>query len=309
MQPSLTVELLSKRYGDVTAVDRLSFSAQPGSVTALIGPNGSGKSTTMKAMLGLVMPSGGQTLVNGLPYRDLDRPLTVVGALLDAGAVNAGFTGRNHLRWLAVSNGLPASRIDMLLDHVGLARAARRRVGGYSLGMKQRLGIAAALVGDPDVLILDEPMNGLDPEGMVWLRGFLRERAATGRIVLLSSHLMGEIEGTADHVVVIGQGRLIASTSVEELLNRDSAAEATVVHSHQPSAVMVVLANAGANVTSTGADTIVAVGIAPERVARLLGQHELEFHGLGAQRPSLEDVYLELTRDATLFATQKENAR
>ncbi len=295
MAPLLSVERLTKRYGSVTAVEELSFSVRPGLVTGLVGPNGSGKSTTMRAALGLVSPTSGRVLIDGAVYRTLDRPLTRVGALLEADAVNGAMTGRRHLRWLAVSNGISDRRADELLDHVGLRDVARRRVNGYSLGMKQRLGIAASLLGDPPVLVFDEPMNGLDPEGIVWLRGFLRDRAREGRTVLLSSHLMSELEGIADRLVIIKRGRLVVDTTVAELLQR-SGGGIVSVRTHSVAEAMAALANAGARVTSTGLDAIEVDGLPPERVAGLLGEAGLGFHGLTAGHASLESSYLELTR-------------
>ncbi len=257
---SLIVERLTKRFGPVTAVDNLSFTVRQGLVTGLVGPNGSGKSTTMRAALGLIAPTSGRVLVDGISYRALERPLTQVGAVLDADAVNGAMTGRRHLRWLATSNAIGDRRADELLDLVGLNGAARRRIGGYSLGMRQRLGIAAALLGDPPILVFDEPMNGLDPEGIVWLRGFLRDRAREGRIVLLSSHLMSELEGIADRLVIIKGGRLITDTTVAELLRGSSRGTVTVRTDHAADA-MAVLANNGARVTSTGRDAIEVDGV------------------------------------------------
>jgi ABC-2 type transport system ATP-binding protein len=295
MAPLLSVERLTKRYGSVTAVEELSFAVRPGLVTGLVGPNGSGKSTTMRCALGLVTPTSGRVLVDGGVYRALDRPLTRLGALLDAGAVNEAMTGRRHLRWLAASNGISDERADELLDEVGLSDVARRRIGGYSLGMKQRLGIAASLLGDPPILLFDEPINGLDPEGIVWLRGFVRDRTREGRTVLLSSHLMSELEGIADRLVIIKRGRLVADTTVAELLQR-SAPGLVRVRTRSAADAMAALANGGARVTSTGLDTIEVDGLSPERVAEVLAGAGLGFHGLIAGHPSLESIYLELTR-------------
>ncbi|HKE71999.1 MAG TPA: ATP-binding cassette domain-containing protein [Acidimicrobiales bacterium] len=222
MTPSLSVEGLTKRYGRVVAVDDLTFDVRPGLVTGLVGPNGSGKSTTMRCALGLVEPTAGRVVVDGARYADLPAPLHHVGALLDADAVHGGLSGRDHLRWIAASNRVAARRVDELIEAVGLAGAAGRSTGGYSQGMRQRLGIAAALLADPPILLFDEPMNGLDPGGMVWLRRLLRERAAEGRIVLLSSHLMHELRDVADRLVVIHRGRLRADATVEEVLALDA---------------------------------------------------------------------------------------
>jgi ABC-2 type transport system ATP-binding protein len=224
MDASIEAHGLTKRYGRVTAVDRLSFRVAPGRVTGLVGPNGAGKSTTMRLLLGLDRPDGGAARVNGRPYRRLASPLREVGALLDASAAHPGRRARDHLLWMAHSNGLPRRRVDEVLELVGLASVARRRAGGFSLGMRQRLGIAAALLGDPPVLVFDEPVNGLDPEGIRWIRELLRALARDGRAVLVSSHLLRELEGTADHLLVIGRGRLLADTGVRELLTRSGTA-------------------------------------------------------------------------------------
>jgi ABC-2 type transport system ATP-binding protein len=294
MSPSLVVDSLTKRFGSVTAVDGLSFSAPAGCVTGLVGPNGSGKSTTMRAALGLVHPTHGGVLVDDMRYPDLARPLTHVGAVLDAGGVNGGLTGRAHLRWMCRSNRIPISRIGDVLDRVGMSDAAGRRVSTYSLGMKQRLGIAAALLGDPHILIFDEPMNGLDPEGMVWLRAFLREQAGDGRVVLLSSHLMKELEGIADRLVIINRGQLVDDTTVAELLAAGAGAPVTV-RTTQRVDVMAVLANAGASVTSTDRDTIEVVGLPADRIAQIVAAHGLALHALHTAPRSLEDIYLERT--------------
>src|SRR5262245_40948921 len=214
MDATIEARGLRKRYGRTVAVDGLSFTVHPGQVTGFVGPNGAGKSTTMRTILGLDAPDEGETLVGGHPYRTLRSPLCHVGALLDAGAIHPGRRARDHLLWMAHSNGLPRRRVDEVLELVGVASVARRRAGRFALGMRQRLGIAGALLGDPAVLMFDEPVNGLDPEGIHWIRGFLRALAAEGRAVFVSSHLMGELEGSADHLIVIGRGRLIADTSV-----------------------------------------------------------------------------------------------
>jgi ABC-2 type transport system ATP-binding protein len=214
---TIEVRDLHKRYGRTVAIDGLSFAVRPGRVTGFVGPNGAGKSTTMRIVLGLDAPTGGDALVGGRPYRSLRHPLRSVGALLDADAVHPGRRARDHLLWMVHSNDIPTRRVDEVLELIGLAGVARRRVGGFSLGMRQRLGIAGALLGDPPVLLFDEPVNGLDPEGVHWIRGFLGGLAAEGRAVLVSSHLMSELQDTADHLVVIGRGRLLADTTVAEL--------------------------------------------------------------------------------------------
>jgi ABC-2 type transport system ATP-binding protein len=217
-EATIEVSGLRKRFGPTVALDGMSFSVRPGRVTGFVGPNGAGKSTTMRVILGLDAPDAGTALVGGRPYRQLRHPLSHVGALLDAAALQPSRTAHNHLLWLAHSQGLTARRVDEVVEQAGLGSAIRRRAGGYSLGMRQRLGIAAALLGDPPVLMLDEPFNGLDPEGIVWIRGFLRSLAAQGRAVLVSSHLMGELQNCADHLLVIGRGRVIADAPVAELI-------------------------------------------------------------------------------------------
>ena len=209
---------LRKRFGPTLALDGMTFTVTPGQVTGFVGPNGAGKSTTMRVILGLDFPDAGQALVGGRPYRSLRHPLRRLGSLLDASALQPGRSGRNHLLWLAHSQGLAASRVDEAIEQAGLGPAARRKAGGYSLGMRQRLGLAAAMLGDPPVLMLDEPFNGMDPEGIVWMRGFLRALAAEGRAVLVSSHLMSELQDTADHLIIAGRGRVIADTTVAELV-------------------------------------------------------------------------------------------
>jgi ABC-2 type transport system ATP-binding protein len=217
-EATIEVTGLRKRFGPTLALDGMSFTVRPGQVTGFVGPNGAGKSTTMRVILGLDAPDEGSALIGGRRYQSLRHPLSQVGALLDAAALQPSRRARNHLLWLAHSQGLTAKRVDAVIAQAGLEAVARRRAGGYSLGMRQRLGIAAALLGDPAVLMFDEPVNGMDPEGIIWMRGFLRSLAAQGRAVLVSSHLMGELEDTADHVVVVGRGRVIADTSVAELL-------------------------------------------------------------------------------------------
>ncbi|MFK4270237.1 ABC transporter ATP-binding protein [Streptomyces milbemycinicus] len=297
---SIEAHDLRKRYGPTAAVDGLTFAVRPGLVTGFVGPNGAGKSTTMRMVMGLDAPDGGTALVGGRPYASLREPLKVVGALLDAEAVHPGRRARSHLLWLARYNGLPARRVDEVLELVGLASAARRRAGGFSLGMRQRLGVAAALLGDPPVLILDEPVNGLDPEGIQWIRGFLRSLAAEGRTVLVSSHLMSELEDTADHVIVIGRGRLLADTDVATLLAAASKGRVTLRTPRRADAV-TALTGAGAEVAVLGPDRLTVDGLAAERVVALLGAGGVPFSEVAAHRASLEEAYLELTRDAGEF--------
>jgi ABC-2 type transport system ATP-binding protein len=308
MHATIEVRGLTKRYGETLAVDRLSFTVPAGRVTGFVGPNGAGKSTTMRVILGLDAPDAGEALVNGRPYATLTAPLREIGALLDAGAVHPGRRAYDHLLWLATSNDIPRDRVDEVLELVGLTSAAGRRAGGFSLGMSQRLGIAAAMLGDPPALMFDEPVNGLDPEGMRWIRDFLRGMAADGRAVLVSSHLMSELQGTADHLVVIGRGRVIADASVGELL-RAASGDAVIVRTPEPGAAMGVLARAGATVTSTGRDALEVRGLPAQRIADLMADADLRLHELTPHRASLEDAYMELTRDAVQYAAVGDEER
>ncbi|GGM31380.1 ABC transporter ATP-binding protein [Dactylosporangium sucinum] len=302
--PGFAIEVrdLTKRYGALTAVDGLSFSVQAGKVTGFVGPNGAGKSTTLRMMLGLDRPDAGDARIGGRHYRTFHEPARTVGALLDAEAVHPGRRAVDHLLWMARYNGIPRSRVTAVLEQVGLAAVARKRVGGFSLGMRQRLGIAGALLGDPPVLILDEPVNGLDPEGIQWIRGFLRSLAAEGRTVLVSSHLMGELQDTADHLVVIGRGRLLADTGVAQLLEQVSGGR-TEVRTPARLAAVDALANAGATVAVTGPDTLTVTGLDPERVIAALTGAGVPFTGIAEHRAALEDAYMALTREHTTFAT------
>jgi ABC-2 type transport system ATP-binding protein len=300
MEPAIEVRALRKRYRTTLAVDGLSFTVRAGEVTGFVGPNGAGKSTTMRLILGLDAPDEGEALVNGGPYRGLRSPLTHVGALLDASAVHPGRRARDHLLWLAHSNGIGRRRVSEVLDQVGLAQAARRRAGSLSLGMQQRLGIAAALLGDPPVLMFDEPVNGLDPDGIVWIRGLTRSLAAQGRAVLVSSHLMGELEDTADRLIAIGRGRLIADTGVAELLAA-AAKDRVEVTTAQRAEATTVLANAGATVTVAGPETVVVEGLPGGRVSALLTEAAIPFSELRRHRASLEEAYMDLTRGAIEF--------
>jgi ABC-2 type transport system ATP-binding protein len=300
---AIEIRGVTKRYGRTLAVDDLSFGVESGRVTGFVGPNGAGKSTTMRMILGLDAPDAGHILVNGKRYAELECPLRQVGALLDATATHPGRRARDHLLWLAASNRLARRRVDEVLELVGLAEVARRRTGGFSLGMAQRLGIAAAVLGDPPVLMFDEPMNGLDPEGIRWIRSFMRQLAAEGRTVFVSSHLMNELEGTADDLVVIGRGRLIADTSVAALLAGMSDER---VHLRTPRAgeAMTLLARAGATVTSTGTDALTVTGLDAARIAELVVGRGLPLHELTQHRTSLEEAFVELTRDAVEFAAE-----
>ncbi|MFC6082513.1 ATP-binding cassette domain-containing protein [Sphaerisporangium aureirubrum] len=308
MESTIEVTDLRKRYGPAVALDGMSFTVTPGHVTGFVGPNGAGKSTAMRVILGLDAPDGGTALIGGRPYRSLSRPLTHVGALLDAGALQPSRSARNHLLWLAHSQGLTARRVDEVIEQAGLREVARRRADGFSLGMRQRLGVAAALLGDPSVLILDEPFNGLDPEGIVWMREFLAGLAAQGRAVLVSSHLMSELQDTAGHVVVIGRGRVIADAAVHELLAGVARDRVTLRTLSRPEAV-VVLEEAGATVTAAGLDTLTVSGLTAERVVARLSAHAVPFSEVSAHRATLEEAYMELTRDAVQFRAATEEAR
>jgi ABC-2 type transport system ATP-binding protein len=303
MDTTIEVSGLHKRFGVTVALDGMSFTVTPGQVTGFVGPNGAGKSTTMRVIVGLDAPDEGHALVGGRPYRSLRRPLTVVGSLLDAGALQSSRTGRNHLLWLAHSQGLDAGRVDAVIEQAGLRSAARRRAGGYSLGMRQRLGIAAAMLGDPPAVMFDEPFNGMDPEGIIWMRGFLRSLAAQGRAVLVSSHLMGELQDTADHLVIVGRGKVIADASTADLLAAASGDRVTLRTAATAQAA-AVLEGAGAAVTVAGPDTLSLSGLAAEKVVMVLSENAVPFSEVAAHRASLEEAYLELTRDAAEYRAQ-----
>jgi len=300
MEATISVSGLRKRFGSTVALDGMSFTVGPGQVTGFVGPNGAGKSPTMRVILGLDAAEAGTALVGGRPYRTLPHPLTHLGSLLDAGALQPSRSARNHLLWLAHSQGLPARRVDEVVEQAGLASAIRRKAGGFSLGMRQRLGIAAALLGDPPVLMLDEPFNGMDPEGIVWMRGFLRGLAGQGRAVLVSSHLMSELQDTADHLVIVGRGTVIADTSTRELLAAASGDRITVRTPDAPQAA-TVLERAGATVAVPGPGLLAVSGLAADRVARVLGESGVPFSEVAAHRASLEEAYLSLTADAVEF--------
>jgi ABC-2 type transport system ATP-binding protein len=300
MQATIEVNGLRKRFGPTLALDGMSFTVAPGQVTGFVGPNGAGKSTTMRVILGLDAADQGQALVAGKPYASLRQPMRVLGSLLDAGALQPSRSARNHLLWLAYSQGLPARRVDQVIKQAGLDGAARRRAGGYSLGMRQRLGIAGAMLGNPAAIMLDEPFNGMDPEGIVWMRGFLRSLAAEGRAVLVSSHLMSELQDTADHLVVVGRGQVIADDTVASLLAAASGDRVTLRTSVRPEAT-AVLENAGATVVASGQDVLTISGLPAERVVALLGEKAVPFSEVSAHRATLEQVYMELTRQAVEF--------
>jgi ABC-2 type transport system ATP-binding protein len=300
MEATIEVAGLRKRFGSRLALDGMTFSVTPGQVTGFVGPNGAGKSTTMRVILGLDAADAGTALVGGQPYRTLRHPLTQVGALLDAGALQPSRSARNHLLWLAHSQGLGGRRVDEVVTQVGLEPAIRRRAGGFSLGMRQRLGIAAALLGDPPVLMMDEPFNGMDPEGIVWMRGFLRALAAEGRAVLVSSHLMSELQDSADHLVVAGRGQVIADASVRDMIAAVSG-DRVEVRTPARADALRVLVQAGAEVAATAPDVLTVQGLPAERAVTILTAAQVPFSGIGAHRATLEEAYMELTRDAVEF--------
>jgi ABC-2 type transport system ATP-binding protein len=294
----IEVERLSKHFGPVAAVDDLSFTVRPGRVTGFLGPNGAGKTTTMRIILGLAAPTSGRALVGGRRYDGLIRPLREVGSLLDATSLHAGRTGWAHLWSIAQANGITKQRVTEVLGLTGLESVARRRVGGFSLGMKQRLGIAAALLGDPPVLMFDEPVNGLDPEGIGWIRGFFRELAADGRTVLVSSHLMSEMAQTADHLVIIGRGRLIADVPTQELIE-SSARRDVLVRSPRAAELAELIAQRGGTATRQDDGALVVTGLDAAAIGDLAAGDGIAVHALVPRQASLEDAYLDLTREST----------
>src|SRR6266851_845209 len=298
---------LTKDYGDNRAVDELSFTVEPGVVTGFLGPNGSGKSTTMRLILGLDAPSRGDVTVNGKLYRDHAAPLHEVGALLEARSVHTGRSAYNHLRVLAQTHGIPRSRVNELIDLVGLHEVARKRAGTFSLGMGQRLGIAAALLGDPQTVMLDEPVNGLDPEGIHWIRHLLRGLAAEGRTVFVSSHLMSEMALTADHLIVIGRGKLIADASVAEFVRRASG-NSVRVRSPQAAALRELIGGPDVSVTSEESGVMTVKGVDSDRIGRIAAEHGIALHELMPQQASLEEAFMDLTRDDVEFKTGVEAA-
>jgi ABC-2 type transport system ATP-binding protein len=292
---------LVKRYGSTAAVNDLSFTIRPGLVTGFLGPNGAGKTTTMRLILGLDYASAGTVTVNGRPYPQLPDPMHEVGAVLDAGAVPGGRTARHHLLGLAQTNGISRRRVDEVLGLVGLTDVAGQRTKGFSLGMRQRLGIAAALLGDPQILIFDEPVNGLDPEGIVWIRNLMRSLAAEGRTVLVSSHLMSEMEYTADHLLVIGRGRLIADCGMAEFIARGSG-QAVKVRTPRPDALTRAVAVAGASVSAAAGEGEFEIrGLTEDQVSDLAFAHGIRLYHLAATRVSLEHAFMELTADSVEY--------
>jgi len=291
---------LTKRYGGTLAVDDLSFSVAPGKITGFLGPNGAGKTTTMRLILGLDRPTAGRVTINGKPFDEVEQPMRQVGALLDAKAVHGGRSAYNHLLCVAQSNNLPRRRVDEVLGLVGLTSVARKRAKGFSLGMGQRLGIAAALLGDPQILMFDEPVNGLDPEGILWIRNLMKALAAEGRTIFVSSHLMSEMENTADHLLVIGRGRLIADCTVDEFIAANSQQNVRV-RTPQPDQLAKLVAAAGATVRENGDGSMVVSGLDPARVGDLAYENAVRLHELAPVHASLEQAFMELTASSVEF--------
>ncbi|GAA2819777.1 ABC transporter ATP-binding protein [Kitasatospora sp. CM 4170] len=296
----IQVQGLSKEYDGTRVVDDLDFEVRPGVVTGFLGPNGAGKSTTMRMILGLERPTAGRTLVDGRPYAELPDPLRRVGALLDPQALHGGRTARGHLRWLAASNALPKRRVDEVLAQVGLTDAADRRIRGFSLGMRQRLGVAAALLGDPPVLMLDEPVNGLDPEGIRWIRTLLRGLAAEGRSVLVSSHLMTEMALTADHLVVIGRGRLLADAATTEFIDRHGRTRIRV-RAVNPEKLSALMRDSGLDAEPVDGGAWEVSGAEPERLAALAAAGGVVLYEIAVQQDSLEEAFMRMTADSVEY--------
>lgn len=296
----IEVSGLTKRYGDKTAVKDLTFTVQPGIVTGFLGPNGAGKSTTMRMIAGLDAPTSGTALVNGRPYQRAHVPMAELGILLEAKAVHTSRSAYNHLLALAQTNGVPRARVGEVIDLVGLSDVARKRAGGFSLGMGQRLGIASALLGDPQTVVLDEPINGLDPEGILWVRNLLKDLAAQGRTVFISSHLMSEMALTAHHLIVIGRGQLIADVDVEEFVAMAST-NIVLVRSPQATQLRELLRAPDVTITSAEAGVLEVRGVTAETIGDLAFDHQIRLHGLAVQQASLEEAFMEMTRDAVEF--------
>jgi len=296
----IEIRELTKRFGPKLAVDSLSFDVRPGMVTGFLGPNGAGKSTTMRMVIGLDRPTAGTAIVNGRPYAQHPDPLHQVGALLEAKAVHTSRTARNHLRVLAATHGIPTSRVDEMIDLVGLSDVASKRAGGFSLGMGQRLGIASALLGDPSVLVLDEPVNGLDPEGVRWVRDLLKYKASQGCTVFVSSHLMSEMAVTADHVIVIGRGRLLADCPTSELI-RSASSNRVSVRTPDAGRLQTALAGPDVTVTVTAPDVLEVDGLASARIGEIALAERIVLHELVPQQASLEEAFMEMTADTVEF--------
>jgi len=300
---SIEARGLTKRFGGTLAVDDLSFEVYPGHVTGFLGPNGAGKSTTLRMILGLDRPTAGTALVNGRPFTEHERPLFEVGALLDPKAFHPGRSARGHLRSLALANGIGGERVEEVLDIVGLAGVGARRVGGFSLGMGQRLGIASALLGDPGILILDEPVNGLDPDGILWIRNLLRSLASEGRTVLVSSHLMSEMALTADQLIIVGKGALLADDSVENVVQA-SGHNSVRVRTPQADELVTVLASEGLSARKDNANQLTVDSGATDRIGDLAARHRITVHELTLVQASLEEAYMELTHDSLTYQAE-----
>ncbi|MFB6855203.1 MULTISPECIES: ABC transporter ATP-binding protein [Streptomyces] len=296
----IELEGLTKHYGEKLAVNNLTFTVRPGIVTGFLGPNGAGKSTTMRMMLGLDNPSAGDVRIDGKHYAQLKDPLRYIGALLDAKAMHGGRSAYNHLLCLAQSNGIPRTRVAEVLDTVGLTTVARKKAKGFSLGMGQRLGIAGALLGDPRILMFDEPVNGLDPEGIHWIRNLMKSLAGQGRTVFVSSHLMSEMALTADHIVVIGQGHLLADTSMSDFIQQNSRSYVRL-RSPQQERLLDVLHEAGITVVEAGNGTLEVDGHSPEQLGDLAAAHHLVLHELSPQQASLEEAFMQLTAESVEY--------
>jgi ABC-2 type transport system ATP-binding protein len=296
----IELEGLTKRYGEKVAVNHLTFTVRPGIVTGFLGPNGAGKSTTMRMMLGLDHPTAGDVRIDGKHYDHLKDPLKYIGALLDAKAMHGGRSAFNHLLCLAQSNGIPKARVDEVLDTVGLTSVARKKAKGFSLGMGQRLGIAGALLGDPRILMFDEPVNGLDPEGIHWIRNLMKSLAGQGRTVFVSSHLMSEMALTAEHLVVIGQGRLLADTSMADFIAQNSRSYVRI-RSPQRERLLDVLHGAGITVVESGSGTLEVDGAKSEQIGELAAQHQIVLHELSPQQASLEEAFMQLTAESVEY--------
>jgi ABC-2 type transport system ATP-binding protein len=304
----IEVKNLSKRYGDKLAVDGLDFVVQPGIVTGFLGPNGAGKSTTMRMIAGLDEPSKGSVRVNGNAYRSAAAPMAELGLLLEARAIHTGRSARNHLLALAQTNGISRRRVDEVIDMVGLREVAGKRVGGFSLGMGQRLGVASALLGDPKVVVLDEPVNGLDPEGVLWIRNLLKALAADGRTVFVSSHLMSEMAQTATRLIVVGRGRLIADTTVEEFVARASGSSVTV-RTPEAGRLRALLLGPDVTITSSASDILQVQGLNAEQIGTAAWQAHLPVFELAIQQASLEQAFMELTQDSVEYRSAEAGAR
>ncbi|MGF1425738.1 ABC transporter ATP-binding protein [Kitasatospora sp. LaBMicrA B282] len=297
----IEAQQLTKRYGEKTAVDRLDFTVKPGVVTGFLGPNGAGKSTTMRMIVGLDAPSAGSVTVNGRRYAEHGAPLQEVGALLEAKSIHPGRSAFNHLNTLALTHGIPRRRVDEVIELTGLQSVARKRAGAFSLGMGQRLGIAAALLGDPATVMLDEPVNGLDPEGVLWIRNLLTGLAAEGRTVFVSSHLMSEMALTAEHLIIVGRGRLLADTTVKDLI-RQSGGDTIKVASSDPARLRELLAGPGVDITGrSGSEELLVTGLTARAIGLKAAEHGIALFELATKGVSLEEAFMELTRDAVEY--------